>query len=206
MDFETMLKSSSGHGHDRVRQNWKVWKAKAQLKPTAVIVPERQKQFDVLVPTYNKAEFHLDLPAFASTSSATVPCSLLFLDLDKFKSLNDTLGHTAGDSALKAFADALLRACNRKGTVYRYGGDEFCVTLVNHSLAEAKSIAERILREVRRIKTDELPDGLSTSIGAACVPESATNHEELLSQADKAMYISKNKGGNRVSEADSRHN
>jgi diguanylate cyclase (GGDEF)-like protein len=201
LNFQADLENSSAHAHDRVLEKWKVWKAKTQLKPAPAKAQEREKQYDVLVPTYNKAEFALDLPNLTSTSSATQPCSLLFVDLDKFKSINDTLGHPAGDRVLKAFADALLRACYKKGTVYRTGGDEFCVTLPNHSLAEATAVAERILREVRAIRTEELPNGLSTSIGAACLPESAGDHTELLSQADDAMYVSKDARGNRVSKA-----
>jgi diguanylate cyclase (GGDEF)-like protein len=201
LNFQADLENSSAHGHDRVLEKWKIWKAKTQLKLGPSNIKEREKQFDVLVPTYNKAEFHLDLPSLASESSTTRPCSLLFLDLDKFKSINDTLGHQAGDRVLKAFADALLRACYKKGTVYRNGGDEFCVTLPNHSLAEATAVAERILGEVRAIKTEELPNGLSTSIGAACFPESTKDREELVSLADAAMYASKKAGGNRVTLA-----
>lgn len=85
--------------------------------------------------------------------------------------------------------------------MYRNGGDEFCATLPNHSLAEARAVAARILGEVRAIRTDEVPNGLSTSIGVACIPESARDHSELLLQADAAMYASKEAGGNLVSQA-----
>ena len=196
-----MLQSSSAQGHERVLGKWKVWKAKPQLKPAPAKVVEREKQRDGLVPTYNQAEFELDLPSLTSESSAARPCSLVVLDLDHFKSINDSLGHPAGNRVLKTCAELLLQACDGKGTVYRNGGDEFCVLLPNHSLDEAAAVAERILREARAIRTEELTKGLSTSIGAACFPESATDYTELFSQADAAMYVSKKAGGNQVSKA-----
>jgi diguanylate cyclase (GGDEF)-like protein len=199
--IETMVKGSAGHGHDRVLLKFKVWKAKAQLKPSSAKAAEREKQRDVLVPTYNRAEFEFDLPNLTPQSGEKRPCSLLFLDIDKFKFINDTLLHAAGDRVLKTCADVLLRVCEGKGSVYRYGGDEFCVLLPNHSLEEAVAVAGRILREARAIRSEELPDGLSTSIGAACFPESAGDHTELLSRADEAMYVSKKAGGNQVSKA-----
>jgi diguanylate cyclase (GGDEF)-like protein len=200
---EAMVEQGSAHGHDRVLQRWEVWKAKTQLKPSPTKVEEREKQQDVILPIYNKAEFELDRVRITGESSEERPCSLLFLDLDKFKSINDNLGHPAGDRALRVCADTLLRACSGKGTVYRNGGDEFCVLLPNHSLDEALAVASRILREARAIRTGELPNGLSASIGAACFPESAGDHNKLLSQADTAMYVSKRAGGNQVSKADS---
>ena len=200
---EAMVEQGSAHEHDRVLQRWKVWKAKTELKPSPTKVEEREKRQDVLLPIYNKAEFELDRVRITSESSEERPCSLLFLDLDKFKSINDSLGHPAGDRVLRVCADTLLRACSGKGTVYRNGGDEFCVLLPNHSLDEALAVASRILREARAIRTEELPNGLSASIGAACFPESASDHSGLLSRADNAMYVSKEAGGNQVSKADS---
>ena len=197
-----MVQNGSGRGHDRVLGKFKIWKAKVRLKASSARGSEPEKQRDVLG-LFNKAQFELDLPTVSAASSKERPCSLLFLDLDKFKSINDTLGHQAGDRVLKERADALLRACSGKGMLYRNGGDEFCVLLPNYSFDEALAVANRILREVRAIRTKELPNGLSTSIGAACSPDSAGNHSELLSRADEAMYASKRAGGNQVSKADS---
>jgi diguanylate cyclase (GGDEF)-like protein len=197
---EETLEQNSAYGHDRVLDQWKIWKAKVRLKPLVAKVEERKRQFDVMVATFNKAAFELDLVTFTSKSTEAQPCSLLFLDLDHFKSINDTLGHQAGDRVLKLFAQELVRACEGKGSVYRNGGDEFCVLLPNHSVDEAKSVAERVLREMRAIKTEDMPNGLSTSIGVACFADSADDdHSKLLSRADKAVYISKGAGRNRVS-------
>jgi diguanylate cyclase (GGDEF)-like protein len=197
---QTSVEGNSAHGHDRVLRRWKIWKAKTQLKPPPTKVEEREKQRDGLVLTYNRAEFNTDVPGFTSESGEEHPCSLLFLDLDNFKLINTVGGHEGGDRALKAFAETLVRVCTGKGTVYRYGGDEFCVLLPNHSLDEAVAVAERICNRIRAIKTEERPNGLTTSIGVACFPESNADPSKLVSEADRAMYVSKNAGGDRVSK------
>jgi diguanylate cyclase (GGDEF)-like protein len=190
-------------GLDEVLNLLKIWKAKAHLRSAGTKTGEREKQMDVLLATYNKAEFLLDLPTFTSRSNEASPLSLVFMDLDKFKSINDGPGgHEAGDRALKAFAEAVVKASGGKGFAYRYGGDEFCVLLPNHCLDEALAVAERIRREVSTIRTEELLNGLSTSVGVACFPESSADPAQLVSLADAAMYKSKNAGGNRVSKAD----
>ncbi len=168
--IENMVQNGSGHGHDRVLRKFKIWKAKMQLRPLSAKDSEPKKELDVLQ-VYSKIQFGHDLPSITSKGNEEHPCSLLFLDLDKFKSINDTLGHQAGDRVLKTYADTLRRVCEDKGSVYRNGGDEFCILLPNHSLDEAFAVATRILREVRAIRTEELPNGLTTSIGVACIPK-----------------------------------
>jgi len=180
--IENMVQNGSGHGHDRVLRKFKIWKAKMQLRPLPAKHSEPKKELDVLG-VYSKIQFERDFPGITSKGSEARPCSLLFLDLDRFKSINDTLGHQAGDRVLKIYADALRRVCDEKGSVYRNGGDEFCVLLPNHSLDEAFALASRILREVRAIRTEEIPNGLTTSIGVACVPECSEDHGELLKLA-----------------------
>ena len=197
---EAALENSSAHAHDRVLQGWRIWRAKTRLKAGASKTAEREKQTDPLLPIYNRAEFDHEAKALASKSTAASPLSVLFMDLDRFKSINDGPGgHGAGDRALKAFAEVLLRACAGKGTAYRYGGDELCALLPNHSLDEAYAVAERIRRDVRAIKSDNLPNGLRTSIGIACAPEQTADSLQLVSIADRAMYAAKNAGGDRVS-------
>lgn len=189
-----LIEESSDHGHDRVLAKWKVWKAKAQLKPEPLRVTESEKLRDVLVPLYNKAEFLIDLPSLTSTSSAERPCSLLFLDLDKFKDINDGPGlHAAGDRALVKCAAILLRVSEGKGTAYRFGGDEFCVMLPNHTLEEAAAVAERIRGDIKAID-------LSTSIGVACFPGSVADPSEFCDCADRAQRASKDAGGNQVTK------
>jgi hypothetical protein len=78
---------------------------------------------------------------------------------------------------------------------------KFCVLLPNHSIVEGTAVAERIRLEVQAIRMDEIPGGLSTSIGASCFPECVAEPSELFKAADTAMYKSKNEGRNRVSTA-----
>jgi diguanylate cyclase (GGDEF)-like protein len=199
---EAHVEQNSGQAYERVFQRWKIWKAKAQLSVASPKTEERNKQLDVLLPLYAKSELDKDIISFGSTPDELSPLSLLFMDLDKFKAINDTLGHEAGNRALRAFADVLLRVSGSKGAAYRFGGDEFCVLLPNHSLDEALAVAERIRRDLRAIRTQELTEGLSTSIGAASIPESTTDIAKLCELADRAMYASKKAGGNRVSIAE----
>jgi diguanylate cyclase (GGDEF)-like protein len=200
---EAYIERSSAHGHDRVLQKWKTWRAKARLKQVEVKSAEREKHFDGLMPIYNRADFDQDLAELTTNSSDSSPYSLLFMDLDKFKSINDGPGgHEAGDRALIALGKAVVAVTKGKGSAYRYGGDEVCVILPNHTVDEAVAVAERIRRELHAIKTTERPDGLSSSIGVASFPESTTDPSMLRSLADGAMYVSKRAGGNRVSTAE----
>jgi len=200
---EAYIEQSSAHGHDRVLQEWKTWRAKAQLKQVEIKSEEVEKHLDGLMAIYNRADFDRDLAKLATRSIESLPCALLFMDLDKFKSINDGPGgHEAGDRALIAFGKGVLSATSGKGSAYRFGGDEVCVILPNHTIDEAFAVAERIRREVQAVKTAECPAGLSTSIGVASVPESTTDPSKLCAAADHAMYVSKRAGGNRISRAD----
>ena len=198
--IENMMQNGSGHEHDRVLRKFKIWKAKMQLRPLSAKDSEPKKELDVLQ-VYSKIQFGRDLPSITSKGNEEHPCSLLFLDLDRFKLINDTLGHQAGDRVLKTYADTLRRVCEDKGSVYGNGGDEFCVLLPNHSLDEAFAVAMRILREVRAIRTEEIPNGLTTSIGVACIPECVGDHGGLLEQADRALYASKESGRDQARKA-----
>jgi diguanylate cyclase (GGDEF)-like protein len=199
---ESTFQVASSEYMDSTVHGWKAWKAKAQLKSASTKVEIRERKLDTLTAVLDRSELDIDLANLGSSCNESSPLSMLFMDLDKFKPINDGLGHDAGDRALQAFARALMRVADRKGTVYRCGGDEFCMLLPNHSLEEALTVAERIRREVQAIRTSDLTNGLSTSIGAASIPESINDVAKLRGLADKAMYVSKNAGGNRVSRAE----
>lgn len=199
---EAYIEQSSANGHDRVLQKWKTWRAKSQLKSQEVKRLEPEKHFDGLMPIYNRGDFDRDLADLTANSTESLPYSILFMDLDRFKSINDGPGgHAAGDRALVEFGKAVLAVAKGKGCAYRYGGDEVCVILPNHTLGEAVSVAERIRSKVQEIKTVERPQGLSSSIGVASFPESSMDPWKLCSLADGAMYASKKAGGNRVCTA-----
>jgi two-component system cell cycle response regulator len=138
------------------------------------------------------------------------PVSLLFLDLDRFKSINDTLGHVVGSQMIKAAARTLRDIIRDSDQLLRYGGDEFCVILPNTTLEGAHILAERIRSAFEQSKYDlrassgvEDAQGLAvtTSIGVASFPESANSVQELIKMADSAMYASKKAGKNCVSLA-----
>ena len=123
--------------------------------------------------------------------------AVLFLDLDHFKEVNDTLGHAAGDRLLQVITERLV-ACVREGdTVARVGGDEFVVMLVDlHQLADAALVADKILGAVSsacQIEGSELH--VTPSIGLAIFPEDGGDPDTLLRNADTAMYAAKRDGG-----------
>jgi diguanylate cyclase (GGDEF)-like protein len=143
------------------------------------------------------------------------PVALLFVDLDKFKSVNDQFGHLEGDKCLIDVVSTLGGAIRGKGKLYRYGGDEFCVLLPNYSIDEGRMTAERIRAAIEArppvrgsvkvtasigVASSEMHERhVISSVGIAPIPQA--DPTELVALADKAMYESKNGGGNRVSKA-----
>jgi diguanylate cyclase (GGDEF)-like protein len=124
-------------------------------------------------------------------------CSLLMLDLDKLKEINDTYGHPVGDAAIR-HVSSILRSLLRSGdTAARYGGEEFAVILPETPLGEAVLIADRLRRNINRNPVPGLGH-ISTSIGAACFPSQAEALEELVDKADRALYAAKRSGRNKV--------
>ncbi|HEX4744721.1 MAG TPA: GGDEF domain-containing protein [Candidatus Limnocylindria bacterium] len=130
------------------------------------------------------------------------PFSVVFVDLDGFKAVNDRLGHEAGDNALQHAAGALLRAVRQADTAARLGGDEFGLLLLNADAPSAQHIAERALEEMRAVTTEH-PEWapLSASLGIATSSDAATA-AALLDRADKAMYSAKRAGGDRIALAE----
>ncbi|MCF8111512.1 MAG: diguanylate cyclase [Desulfobacteraceae bacterium] len=129
------------------------------------------------------------------------PCSLLIMDIDDFKHFNDTHGHQPGDEVLKQVADAIRKNTRTSDIAARYGGEEFVLVLPETDIDEAVVVAGkiRVLVENIKIETREPARGVTISIGAAVCPAHAQNKDELISAADKALYVSKRSGKNRVS-------
>jgi diguanylate cyclase (GGDEF)-like protein len=125
------------------------------------------------------------------------------LDLDGFKSCNDTLGHLFGDKTLQNVAEALQNTVRSMDIVARYGGDEFMVILPETAEALAIDIAERLRNNVSKQavpqeKSDTVPPPLTVSIGIVCYPDHGGTIELLLENVDKALYRAKNRGKNRI--------
>lgn len=142
-----------------------------------------------------KEQLKEDLVLLLNQAATT---ALLFLDLDKFKEVNDTKGHAEGDMCLARVVTAIGSALGRKGKLYRWGGDEFAITLPDFSTEEARVTAERIRRSIEDAKAGgETPVTASIGVCATDVLVSATAGE-LLEAADRTMYDSKRNGKNRV--------
>jgi two-component system cell cycle response regulator len=131
------------------------------------------------------------------------PLSLLMIDLDGFKAINDNCGHLKGDQILKSVANLLQQSVRSVDAVARYGGDEFAILLPETDQEHAILIGERILHEVRRhpYLDQNRFYPLSASLGIASTEAGITRSLDLIEQADRALYDAKRSGRNRVSSS-----
>ncbi len=152
-------------------------------------IPNRKSIMAVLEEQFHKAR------------TANQALSLIVLDLDDFKSVNDTFGHAAGDFVLTETARVTQKAIRNKDYLGRFGGDEFLAVLCDTSLADACVIAERIRSklEKHRFGYEGTGIGLTASLGVACLDKSMQSIEGLFKRADAAHYKAKKNGGNQVS-------
>ena len=122
--------------------------------------------------------------------------SLMMLDVDDFKSYNDTFGHPAGDTALKIVANVLQDVLRGADVAARYGGEEFAILLPQTTSSEAAAIAERLRQ---RIEHAEFPKRkITVSIGIASCSSEIETPEDIIAAADHALYEAKNHGRNNV--------
>jgi diguanylate cyclase (GGDEF)-like protein/PAS domain S-box-containing protein len=129
--------------------------------------------------------------------------ALLFLDLDEFKYINDTLGHEAGDVVIKSVADLLREQLRGHDTIARLGGDEFAICLSDSDEDGARTVADRLLTTLRshQLTVAGQPVNTTASVGIAIYPESGRTGRDLLVRADLAMYVAKEQGRNRSNSA-----
>ena len=153
-------------------------------------------RFDPLTGLANRALFREMLDdAVARANRTARPCALLFVDLDRFKAVNDSLGHDAGDQLLVQVAQRLQQAVRGAATIARLGGDEFAVLLPDASDGRADRVAARILRDMARpfpLSGQQVTAG--ASIGLALAPDDADQPDRLLKAADLALYQAKANG------------
>ena len=134
--------------------------------------------------------------------SKTVPASLLIIDADHFKSVNDQHGHPAGDDVLRELGRLVSDTASSDTISARFGGEEFCILLPNANLASARLFAENLRTIIERHKFDALPAGqrVTVSIGVAEL-QAGQNFDELYRAADRALYQAKDAGRNCVRAA-----
>lgn len=154
--------------------------------------------YDVLTGLPNRIMLKTQLrKAFSRAKRRDHDVTVMFMDLDGFKEVNDKLGHDVGDDLLKEVATRLNNSVREEDLVSRIGGDEFIVVVEETPKDEILGIAERILKEMS-VPFSILKDGVtvSPSIGIAIYPEDGETIDSIVERADKAMYYAKNNGKN----------
>jgi diguanylate cyclase (GGDEF)-like protein len=159
---------------------------------------------DGLTGSYNRRYFDRKLPEeMKRCRLRKKPLSLLYADIDHFKSINDRFGHLAGDEVLKRIAHLLSLGVRGADTVARIGGEEFAVIMPETASDQAVAVAKRLVTDIGR---DVPPVALmarkkervTISIGVACFPKVGSRHLALMAKADKSLYQAKKSGRNRV--------
>jgi diguanylate cyclase (GGDEF)-like protein len=159
---------------------------------------------DPLTAVANRRHFDQKLArAVAQSSKTGTPLTLLFVDVDRLKTLNDTLGHAAGDAALRLVGESLARTCRSRDLVARWGGDEFAVlaqwTTAREGMILAQRIRETLARLAKQYGAEPRP---TVSIGVAELAQiGQPRPEALLCAADDALYLAKTAGRDRVTVA-----
>jgi diguanylate cyclase (GGDEF)-like protein len=158
-------------------------------------------QHDALTDLPNRALFNDRLGrALANARRENKRLALMFLDVNRFKSVNDNLGHGVGDAYLQELARRLTMSVREQDTAARLGGDEFVILLpVIHSPDDARTIADKVMTTLNRpvmIQGSELR--FYVSVGIACYPEDGSTAEALQQAADRSMYCAKSAGDNEV--------
>lgn len=144
---------------------------------------------------------HRTLMEFLSThmkrnSVVGSPSSVILLDIDNFKQLNDKYGHLAGDDALRTIGQVLRQSCPPGAAVGRYGGEEFMMVLPGGSESAAIAVAEELRKRIQKAEMTSRP--VTTSIGVSTVYSMSKSEQTLIGEADRALYYSKRNGKNCV--------
>ena len=151
---------------------------------------------DGLTDLWDRASFDRDCGEQVAKVTADRPLSLVMIDIDHFKGVNDTHGHPAGDLILKAVSRILRSVLDGKGEAYRYGGEEMAALLPNHSPEEAVAVAERARRTVEAHREQGIC--VTASFGIGTFGSHAHDLPGLVRAADTALYDAKHRGRNLV--------
>jgi diguanylate cyclase (GGDEF)-like protein len=162
---------------------------------------ERLARFDSLTGVENRMAMQMRLrELFDNRASDQEPMSVFWMDLDRFKEINDSLGHIIGDQLLCAVADRLAHALDRRGHIARFGGDEFILICPGANQEIAEQIADDVMVEFSHdFDVSGYHLTITASMGIAVAPQDGHGSEELLQHADMALYKAKHAGRNRYS-------
>jgi len=165
----------------------------------------RQAIHDPLTGLYNRRHFdECMLRRVAEYKRSKVPFVMMMIDLDHFKAINDGFGHDSGDEVLRIVAALLKRIVAADESVFRLGGEEFVVLTEDRDGSGGFNLAERIRREVEKLRIvhkGHMLDTVTVSIGIANYPDDSGDHIALVQVADAALYVAKRSGRNRVNFA-----
>lgn len=161
---------------------------------------ERQAREDALTGLFNRRAFdEMMAREFARARRSGTQLSLILLDIDWFKRINDTYSHAAGDEALRRVAAALRDCCREVDLCSRYGGEEFAVLCPDTGQADAEALAERLRAAVAAMDCSSFAPGLQITISLGVAEATGlSHHERLVSRSDAALYRAKETGRNRV--------
>lgn len=158
-------------------------------------------QTDELTGLMNRRAFYERAQAlYAQCHREQQPLCALMLDMDHFKSINDTYGHQTGDQVLRQIGGVISASFRQVDVSGRLGGEEFAILLPNTSLETARSIAEQLVQAIGDLRADPV-QGLSASLGLASTHAEPLDLNGLMDSADKALYRAKALGRNQVAVA-----
>jgi len=153
---------------------------------------------DHLTGLFNRRYFEMTMDReIVRAAERNISIGIILIDIDRFKQLNDTFGHAAGDAVLEKIGSVLSEEVRITDSVCRYGGDEFVLLFHDADRNMLKAAAEKILEQVRSMKTEQNGKNFARttiSLGAALFPEHGSTRESLLEAADKALYRAKENG------------
>lgn len=144
--------------------------------------------------------FELSEKTYEEAKNDNRPLSVIMLDVDHFKKVNDRYGHDVGDTVLKAVADVCKSSLRKEDILGRYGGEEFCITLKNTNLKEAEQVASRIRTSIENleIEVNDIVVKITVSLGINELRDNHLDFRQILREADNALYKAKENGRNRV--------
>jgi len=179
----------------------KIQQRTKELLETQVKLQE-QVHTDPLTNLYNRRHFsEVNKSLFSMAQRSTSPLTILIIDIDDFKKVNDTYGHQIGDLVIKTLANIFMNTIRKSDIAIRYGGEEFLIILTNTNINQAQIIAEKLRKNVNETKIEySISQDLTftISLGLSTVKKEDDNINIAIENADKALYIAKRSGKNQT--------